>query len=100
MEFNFDLEFLWYTDNGLSIWDGEYESVLSKFDWMQRFVQVVDVMGALSSKAQNLSRVITTAPSILHSSQRLYIFAPTKRKVSGILKVGSKKLFIHVSMLC
>ena len=97
MEFNFDLEFLWYAENGLSIWDGEYESVLSKFDWMKCFIHVVDVMGALSAKAQNLPRVITSATSLLHSNQRLYIFAPTKRKISGILKVGTKKLFIHVS---
>eukprot|EP00824_Muranothrix_gubernata_P017699 TRINITY_DN3611_c0_g1_i3.p1 TRINITY_DN3611_c0_g1~~TRINITY_DN3611_c0_g1_i3.p1 ORF type:complete len:263 (+),score=39.53 TRINITY_DN3611_c0_g1_i3:540-1328(+) len=55
--------------------------------------QVVDAMGLASMKAQGLSCVLTTCSKIMTTHQRLYI-ASEEKKVLGILKVGTKQLFV------
>ncbi|CAG8766380.1 11173_t:CDS:2, partial [Acaulospora morrowiae] len=66
----------------------------------QHLFAIIDAMGEASTKAQGLSKVITTAEKLKESSHRLYIIKDTQStKVIGILKVGKKKLFIVVGIL-
>ena len=55
MEFSFDLEFLWFEGNGLSVWDGEYEYILKSAESRTNFCKMVDVMGSLSAKVYDTS---------------------------------------------
>ncbi len=55
---------------------------------------VVNEMGNRSAKAQGLGAVITTLEKILSTDQKLYVHR-SEKSVSGILKVGKKKLFIR-----
>ena len=99
MEFPFELDFLHVDNrNGLSCWDQDFEKVIPVLKWRSHFCQVVNMMGSLSAKAQNLLRSLTTSAGLLHSNQRLYIFSPSKQSISAILKVGKKKLFVHVKL--
>lgn len=54
--------------------------------------EIIDRMGAASSKAQRLPHIITTYMKFKDTEQRLYIKFKGK-KVEGILKVGKRKLF-------
>jgi len=51
-------------------------------------------MGNASSKAQGLGHVITTASRLFTSSDKLYLRSE-KNTVIGLLKIGSRKLFIR-----
>jgi alpha-tubulin N-acetyltransferase 1 len=52
-------------------------------------------------QAQGLGAVITTAGKLVGSDHRIYLAVATDREtVLGLLKVGSKHLFIRVSLPC
>lgn len=55
---------------------------------------IIDKMGAASTKAQGLPAIITSASRLFTSDNRLYIKAEGNRAI-GIIKVGVKKLFIR-----
>ena len=55
---------------------------------------IIDKIGAASSKAQGLPAIITSASRLFTSDTRLYLRAEGN-KVLGLLKVGVKKLFIR-----
>eukprot|EP00042_Codosiga_hollandica_P027886 m.142284 g.142284 ORF g.142284 m.142284 type:complete len:272 (-) comp52614_c2_seq1:338-1153(-) len=60
---------------------------------------IIDAMGEASARAQKLHNVITTATKLLASDHRLYIMKQPDGdsrhgKVVGILRVGTKKLFV------
>lgn len=54
--------------------------------------EIVDRMGAASSKAQGLPHIITSYSKFRDTDQKLYIKFSGK-KVEGILKVGKRHLF-------
>ena len=56
--------------------------------------EIIDKIGAASSKAQGLPAIITSASRLFTSDTRLYLRAEGN-KVLGLLKVGIKKLFIR-----
>jgi len=55
---------------------------------------IIDKIGAASSKAQGLPAIITSASRLFTSDTRLYLRAEGNR-VLGLLKVGIRKLFIR-----
>jgi hypothetical protein len=55
-------------------------------------VQIIDLMGKLSAKAQDLKQPVTSYCKISGAHGRLY-FRVDGRKVIGLLKVGPKTLF-------
>jgi alpha-tubulin N-acetyltransferase 1 len=56
--------------------------------------EIIDKIGAASSKAQGLPSIITSASRLFTSDNRLYMRSEGN-KVMGLLKVGVKKLFIR-----
>ena len=57
---------------------------------------IIDNMGAASSTAQQLPQTITSALRFFGTEQRLYFKVDkTANAVIGLLKVGSRKLFIR-----
>ena len=56
--------------------------------------EIIDKMGAASSKAQGLPAVITSASRLFTSDNTLYLRVEGST-VIGLLKVGVKKLFIR-----
>ena len=60
-----------------------------------QLAMIIDNMGAASSKAQQLPQTITTALRFFGNDQRLYFKVDKQANaVIGLLKVGSRKLFI------
>eukprot|EP00898_Chlorokybus_atmophyticus_P008081 jgi/Chlat1/8274/Chrsp78S07696 len=89
----------------ISCWDAARLASLTR---EQQIIMrdLIDTMGALSSRAQNLPKVITDFARVWSMPQRLYLVAAPagaipgargKKGVSilGLLKVGPKKLFIR-----
>eukprot|EP00002_Diphylleia_rotans_P040990 TRINITY_DN9862_c2_g1_i3.p1 TRINITY_DN9862_c2_g1~~TRINITY_DN9862_c2_g1_i3.p1 ORF type:complete len:441 (-),score=96.32 TRINITY_DN9862_c2_g1_i3:250-1572(-) len=72
-------------------------SIVSRLshDKASHVAHVIDAMGAASAKAQGLPQVITNASKLSSSDHRLYVAVLPPKAVSGILKVGRKKLFIR-----
>ncbi len=105
MEFHFNCEKLLSTDaEGFAILDGRKAPSVSSTqgraigraipDLQSNLYEVIDKMGAASSKAQGLPSIITSASRLFTSDNRLYMKAEGN-KVIGLLKVGVKKLFIR-----
>ena len=105
MEFLFNCEKLLGTDaEGFVILDGRKgpSNAFSQGraigraipDLQANLYEVIDKMGAASSKAQGLPSIITSASRLFTSDNRLYMKAEGN-KVIGLLKVGVKKLFIR-----
>lgn len=64
----------------------------------EQWVRVVDQMGAASASAQSLKAVITSALKFTHSHDRIYLHSSAPNRVNGLLRTGSKKLFIRDEM--
>ncbi|KAE8751821.1 hypothetical protein FOCC_FOCC001670 [Frankliniella occidentalis] len=69
-------------------------------DVVSKVADVLDKMGVVSAKAQNLPVAITSASKLRNTDHVVYVMTdPDGNKghgtVVGILKVGSKKLFIY-----
>ena len=94
MQFNFNCtDVLACDQNGFAILEGSYQNKV--MPGYTLFVnEILDRMGAASSKAQGLDTTITTAQKFFQSNHRIVIKA-SEDKVLGILKVGVKKLFLR-----
>ena len=94
MKFNFDCEEILDCDkNGYSILEGACYNRIRP-GYKAYIKELLDKMGELSSKAQNLLVNITTTNRFFPSDQCLIIRAD-KNKVLGYIKVGPKKLFLR-----
>ena len=94
MKFNFDCEqCLDCDENGFSILEGSYQNRIIP-GYRLYVKEILDTMGYLSSKAQNLQTVITSTNRFFPSNHTLFIKAD-KNKVFGYIKVGPKKLFLR-----
>ena len=94
MKFNFDCEqALDCDENGFAVLEGSYQNKIIP-GYRLYVKEILDRMGELSSKSQNLQTTITNTSRFFPSDQRLYIKA-NKNIVYGYIKVGLKKLFIR-----
>ena len=94
MKFNFDCEEALDCDqNGIAILEGSYQNKIVP-GYKLYVKEILDTMGYLSSKAQNLQTVITSTNRFFPSNHTLFIKAD-KNKVFGYIKVGPKKLFLR-----
>ena len=94
MEFKFDCEEILDCDrNGFSVLEGSHQNKI--IPGYKIFIkEILDKMGELSSKSQNLLFNITTTNRFFPSDHCLIIKAE-KNKVLGYIKVGPKKLFLR-----
>ena len=95
MEFEFNCELVTKADkSGFGIVNSSVLDTLPKksYDYMET---LIDLMGAASSKAQNLPTIITSfkAMKLNISNQKMYVYSK-KNKCFGFLKTGYKKLFV------
>ena len=94
MEFNFDCEEILVCDrNGFSILEGSCHNKIVP-GYKAYIKEILDKMGELSSKSQNLLVNVTTTNKFFPSDHCLIIKAE-KNKVLGYIKVGPKKLFLR-----
>ncbi len=94
MQFNFDCEQCLDCDrNGFSVLEGSCQNRIIP-GYRIYVKEILDKMGQLSAKAQNLESAITTTSRFFPSNHRLFIKAD-KNRVYGYLKVGPKKLFLR-----
>ena len=94
MQFNFDCEEILDCDkSGYSILEGACYNKITP-GYKAYIKEILDKMGELSSKSQNLLVNITTTNKFFPSDQCLIIKAD-KNKVLGYIKVGPKKLFLR-----
>ena len=94
MQFNFDCEQCLDCDrNGFSVLEGSCQNRIIP-GYRIYVKEILDKMGQLSAKAQNLESTITTTSRFFPSNHRLFIKAD-KNRVYGYLKVGPKKLFLR-----
>ena len=94
MKFNFDCEEILVCDqNGFSVLEGACHNKI--YPGYKAYIkEILDKMGELSSKSQNLLVNITTTSKFFPSDQCLIIKAD-KNKVLGYIKVGPKRLFLR-----
>ncbi|MCQ2821215.1 MAG: alpha-tubulin N-acetyltransferase [archaeon] len=94
MQFNFDCEqALGCDSDGFAVLEGSYQNrIVPGFTLFVN--EILDTMGELSSKAQKLNTIITSALKFFGSNHRIVIKAKGNT-VLGILKVGVKKLFLR-----
>ena len=94
MEFNFNCEDILDCDrNGYSILEGSHQNMIIP-GYKVYIREILDKMGELSSKSQNLLVNITTTNKFFPSDQCIIIKAE-KNKVLGYIKIGPKKLFLR-----
>ena len=94
MQFNFDCEQCLDCDrNGFSVLEGSCQNRIIP-GYRIYVKEILDKMGQLSAKAQNLESAITTTSRFFPSNHRLFIKAD-KNRVFGYIKVGPKKLFLR-----
>ena len=94
MKFNFDCEEILVCDrNGFSILEGACHNKIPP-GYKEYIKEILDKMGELSSKSQNLLVNVTTTNRFFPSDQTLIIKAD-KNKVLGYVKVGPKRLFLR-----
>ena len=94
MQFSFDCEEILDCDkNGYSILEGACHNKIRP-GYKAYIKEILDKMGELSSKSQNLLVNITTTNRFFPSDQCLIIKAD-KNKVLGYIKVGPKRLFLR-----
>ena len=97
MEFKFDCEDILDCDkNGYSIIEGAQQNKIIP-GYKIYISEILDKMGELSSKSQNLLYNITTTNRFFPSDHCLIIKAE-KNKVLGYIKIGPKKLFLRDKM--
>eukprot|EP00357_Protocruzia_adherens_P012985 CAMPEP_0115043008 /NCGR_PEP_ID=MMETSP0216-20121206/46606_1 /TAXON_ID=223996 /ORGANISM="Protocruzia adherens, Strain Boccale" /LENGTH=460 /DNA_ID=CAMNT_0002425233 /DNA_START=60 /DNA_END=1439 /DNA_ORIENTATION=+ len=94
MDFPFNCDRVCSADNdGFSVIAGS--RFRSRVDaYYQNLSKIIEEMGEASSRAQGLTSTITTPSRFFGSDQRLYLRTEGKRAL-GLLKVGSRKLFIR-----
>ena len=94
MIFNFDCEHALDCDrNGISILEGDCQNRIIP-GYLIYVKEILDKMGQLSARAQNLESVITSTSRFFPSNHRLFLKA-NKNMVLGYIKVGPKKLFVR-----
>ena len=94
MEFNFDCEQCLDCDrNGFSVLEGSCQNRIIP-GYRLYVKEILDRMGQLSAKSQNLQTVVTSTAQFFPSNYRLFIKAEGNR-VYGYLKIGPKKLFLR-----
>ena len=94
MQFNFDCEQCLDCDrNGFSVLEGSCQNRIIP-GYRLYVKEILDKMGQLSAKAQNLPTVITSTGQFFPSNYRLFIKAEGNR-VFGYIKIGPKKLFLR-----
>jgi alpha-tubulin N-acetyltransferase 1 len=94
MQFNFDCEeILDSNQNGYSILEGACHNNIPP-GYKAYIKEILDKMGELSSKSQNLLVNVTTTNRFFPSDHTLIIKAD-KNKVLGYIKVGPKRLFLR-----
>ena len=94
MIFNFDCEHALDCDrNGISILEGDCQNRIIP-GYLLYVKEILDKMGQLSARAQNLENVITSTSRFFPSNHRLFLKA-NKNRVYGYVKVGPKKLFVR-----
>ena len=94
MQFNFNCEqCLDCDENGISILEGSCQNRIIP-GYRLYVKEILDKMGQLSSKAQNLQTIITNTSRFFPSNHTLFIKAENN-KVFGYVKVGPKKLFLR-----
>ena len=94
MEFNFDCEQCLDCDrNGFSVLEGSCQNRIIP-GYRLYVKEILDRMGQLSAKSQNLQAVVTSTAQFFPSNYRLFIKAEGNR-VYGYLKIGPKKLFLR-----
>ena len=94
MQFNFDCEeILDCNQNGYSILEGACHNNIPP-GYKAYIKEILDKMGELSSKSQNLLVNVTTTNRFFPSDHTLIIKAD-KNKVLGYIKVGPKRLFLR-----
>lgn len=105
MEFAYNCEKILGTDaEGFVVLDGRKgmgsvqsstRAIVRAMPEVQNYLHdIIDRMGAASSKAQGLPAIITSASKLFTSDNRLYLRAEGNT-VIGLLKVGPRKLFIR-----
>ena len=94
MQFSFNCEeALGCDSDGFAVLEGSYQNrIVPGFTLFVN--EILDTMGELSSRAQGLNTIITSAHKFFGSNHRIVIKAQGD-KVLGILKVGVKKLFLR-----
>ena len=98
MQFNFNCEqCLDCDENGFSILEGSCQNRIIP-GYRIYVKEILDKMGELSARAQNLPSIITSTSRFFPSNHRLFIKAD-KNKVLGYIKIGPKKLFLRDKLL-
>ena len=94
MQFNFDCEQCLDCDrNGFSVLEGSCQNRIIP-GYRLYVKEILDKMGQLSARAQNLPTVVTSTGQFFPSNYRLFIKAEGNR-VFGYIKIGPKKLFLR-----
>ena len=94
MQFNFNCEqCLDCDENGISILEGSCQNRIIP-GYRLYVKEILDKMGQLSSKSQNLQTIITNTSRFFPSNHTLFIKAENN-KVFGYVKIGPKKLFLR-----
>lgn len=92
MDYSFDVTRV--LREAVTVWD-KRELLQATKDNATRLRDIIDKIGASSSKAQGLGTPVTSYNILLQCpEQRLYLFLEEK-KVVGMIKIGTKKLFIR-----
>lgn len=98
MEFPFALTGLPVEGEPVSMWDRQRIAGLTR-EGQGRLGEVLQTLGLLSAKAQNIPSSVTSLERILASDQRVYLVAirpsSTRTVVIGGIKAGKRKLFLH-----
>mmetsp|Transcript_18976 Transcript_18976/g.33933 ORF Transcript_18976/g.33933 Transcript_18976/m.33933 type:complete len:387 (-) Transcript_18976:34-1194(-) len=98
MEFSFNVKAVCKREI-ISVWDGVIIQQLP-LESKKQIYEIINKIGAASSRAQGLGAIITTANKLcmnVYTGQRLYLLRDPKSdfRACGILKIGRKKLFLR-----
>ncbi|ETO06057.1 DUF738 domain-containing protein [Reticulomyxa filosa] len=104
MDFPFTLQFLNHSPNhppGILVFTCNFHKELNYSQnediakIVKQFCTIVDIMGEQSRQAQKLDKPVTTANILKHTNHKLYLISLGPNKINGILKIGTKKLFVY-----
>ncbi|CUF14385.1 Hypothetical protein, putative [Bodo saltans] len=95
MELPYDASRITGTDSPVSMWDSKRLTSIRNNPMANYLYQAIDAMGQHSKASQGINAVLTSVERLKSNPQfRLYMLCVDRRCV-GIIKVGSKKLFIR-----
>lgn len=94
MEFPFDLSFLKGNVQGITICDGKFARQLS-MEAIPHYNHILDDMGKASCTAQGLGQAVTASYLLRGTDHKIYLLHDGQHRVKALLKIGTKKLFIH-----